>query len=143
MSFEERNRETVDEQVELALRNFRESVHGWSAQEYCKARTIRRSRWDLVWRMMANPVLGWTMTGALVVGSVGVPVRVHHERQVAAERSAQSLRQQQLEKENEARQAAVQMSDDELLAHVDSDIAQDTPDAMQPLASLMSDSTTK
>jgi hypothetical protein len=30
-----------------------------------------------------------------------------------------------------------------LLSHVDSDIAQAAPDAMQPLASLMSDSSTK
>jgi hypothetical protein len=35
------------------------------------------------------------------------------------------------------------MSDDELLSHVDSDVAQVAPDAMEPLASLMSDASTK
>ncbi len=42
MSFDEKNPEMEDEQVELALRNFRESVRGWSEQEFSKARTVRR-----------------------------------------------------------------------------------------------------
>jgi hypothetical protein len=142
MSFEEKNRETEDAQVELALRNYRESVHAWSEQEFTKARTVRRSRWDAFWRVLANPVLDWSLACALVVTSVGIPVTVHHQRQLVAERNAQMLRQQELAREA-AQQEAVAMSDDELLSHVDSDIAQAAPDAMEPLASLMSDSSAK
>jgi cell division protein FtsL len=142
MNLDERNEEIEDAQIESALRNFRESVHGWSEQEFSKARTIRRSRWDALWRLMANPVLDWTLACVLVVTSVGVPVTVHHQRQLVAERNAQILRQQQLQKEA-AQQEADAMSDDELLTHVDSDIAQAAPDAMEPLASLMSDASTK
>jgi hypothetical protein len=142
MSLDERNREIEDAQVESALKNFRESVRGWSEQEFSKARTVRRSRWDRVWSVLANPVLDWTLAGVLVVTSVGVPVTVHHQRQVIAERNAQLMRQQQLAREA-APQEAVGMSDDELLSHVDSDVAQVAPDAMEPLASLMSDASTK
>jgi hypothetical protein len=142
MSFEEKNRLNEDEQIELALRSFRDSVHAWSEQEFSKARTIRRSRWDAFWRVLANPVLGWTLASALVVTSVGVPVTVHHQRELVAARNAQMLRQQLLEKQA-AQQEAVAMSDDELLSHVDSDVAQAAPDAMEPLASLMSDSSSQ
>jgi hypothetical protein len=142
MSLDERDSEIEDEQVESALRNFRESVRGWSEQEFSKARTTRRSRWDRMWSVLANPVLDWTLAGVLVATSVGVPVAVHHQRQVTAERNAQILRQQQLAKEG-APQEAVAMSDDELLSHVDSDVAQAAPDAMEPLASLMSDGSTE
>jgi hypothetical protein len=142
MSLDERNREIEDAQVESALKNFRESVRGWSEQEFSKARTVRRSRWDRVWSVLANPVLDWTLAGVLVVTSVGVPVTVHHQRQVIAERNAQLMRQQQLAREA-APQEAVGMSDEELLSHVDSDVAQVAPDAMEPLASLMSDASTK
>jgi cell division protein FtsL len=142
MSFEEKNWEAEDAQVELALRNYRDSVRAWSEQEFRNVRTVRRSRWDGFWRVLANPVLGWSLACALVVASVGIPANVHHQRQLVAERNAEVLRQQQLQREA-AQQEAVAMSDDELLAHVDSDIAQAAPDAMEPLASLMSDSSAK
>ena len=44
MNFEGQDRETED--VQAALRHFRESVHEWSEQEFGRARVIRRSRWD-------------------------------------------------------------------------------------------------
>lgn len=136
--------EIEDVQVEAALRHFRESVHGWSEQEFSKARTIRRSRWDRVMRMVANPVLGSALAGVLVIASAGVPAALYHERQVAADHAAKLKLQQELDaKKAEQLQAAVKIDDDELLRHVDSDIAQAAPDAMEPLASLMSDSATK
>jgi hypothetical protein len=67
-----------------------------------------------------------------------VPVRIHHERQVVAEQNAARERQLELAKEAREQQANA-MTDDELLSHVDSDIAQGAPDAMQPLASMMTD----
>jgi hypothetical protein len=138
MKFEESKHEFEDTQVELALRNFRESVHGWSEQEYARPRVIKRSRWDAIFRLVANPVMAGSLASALVITSVGVPVRIHHERQVAAEQNAARERQLELAKEAREQQANA-MTDDELLSHVDSDIAQGAPDAMQPLASMMTD----
>ena len=80
---------------------------------------------------------------ALLVVSVGVPVSVHHERQVVADRQAALDRERAMQAEAAKQQAAPAMSDDELLSHVDSDIAQAAPDAMEPLASLMSETAAK
>jgi hypothetical protein len=140
-------RKTEDEQlenerIEMALRHFRDSVRAWSDEEFSRPRTIVHSRWDNFWRAAANPAMGWALAGVLMLGGVAVPVSVVHERQAAAEQAKKLAIQQQQErlKEEAARQQAdVAMNDDELLSHVDSDIAQSTPDAMQPLASLMND----
>jgi hypothetical protein len=143
MNFEERDRET--EEVQAALRHFRESVHEWSEQELGLARVIRRSRWDAMWRVLARPAMAWSLASALVVVSVGIPASVDHERQVAAERQASLEREQAMQAEAVKQQVttATAMSDDELLSHVDSDIAQAAPDAMEPLASLMSETAAK
>jgi cell division protein FtsL len=152
MNFEGQGRETEDvqlqdAQVDAALRNFRESVHAWSGQEFGRARVIRRSRWDAMSRVIARPAMVWAMAStlacALLVVSVGVPVSVHHERQVVADRQAALDRERAMQAEAAKQQAAPAMSDDELLSHVDSDIAQAAPDAMEPLASLMSETAAK
>ena len=141
MNFEKR--ETED--VQAALRHFRESVHEWSEQEFGRARVIRRSRWDAMWRVIARPAMVWAMACALVVVSVGIPASVHHERQAVADRQAALEREQAMQAEAAKQQVttATAMSDDELLTHVDSDIAQAAPDAMEPLASLMSETAAK
>lgn len=126
--------------VDLALKHFRESVHNWSEQEFVRPRSVQRSRWTAIFHLVANPVMACSLAGVLVIGSVGVPVSIRHERQVEAAKIAAQQRQQELEKQARDQQATVVMSDDELLSHVDSDIAQGAPDAMQPLASLMNDS---
>jgi hypothetical protein len=130
--------EHEDVQVQDALRNFRSSMHAWSEQllneqELRRERKpIARSRW-----MMA-PAMAWGLASVLAVAAVTVPVSVHHERQIVAMRQAAEL-----EKQRQAAEAARQVAidDEALLNHVDSDIAQSTPDAMEPLASLMRDTT--
>jgi hypothetical protein len=143
MNFEGQDRETED--VQAALRHFRESVHGWSEQEFGRARVVRRSRWDAMFQLIARPAVGWATAALLVAASVGVPLAVHHERELAVERRLVIERQQQLAlaEDKAKQQAATAMSDDELLTHVDSDIAQAAPDAMEPLASLMSETAAK
>jgi hypothetical protein len=157
MNYEEKNRKTQDAQdaqldevrVDEALRHFRSSVQAWSEQEFGRARTVRRSRWDAMLRMAVNPVLSWTMVGLVAAASVAIPVSVHHEREVAAERrlAVEQIEQQQraaVEAAKLQEASAIQASainDDELMSHVDSDVAQAAPDAMEPLASLMSDTT--
>jgi hypothetical protein len=142
MNYDEKIRTAEDAELDEALRHFRSSVQAWSEQEYGRARTVRRSRWDAVLRLAANPVLGWTMAGLVAAASVAIPVGVHHERELAIEQRRaveQVERQQQAAMEAAKLQEASAINDDELMSHVDSDIAQAAPDAMEPLASLMSD----
>ena len=139
------NFENEDRDVQTALRNFRASVHAWSEQEMARPRQIQPKRVSGWMRLMAVPVLGWGLAGVLIVAGVSVPVTVHHERQVEATRRAAIQEQQRQAAEAAARLAQNSMNDsgddEELLKHVDSDIAQATPDAMEPLASLMGDTT--
>jgi len=130
--------EDNDPQVEAALRHFRQSVRGWSDGEFAKVRTISpRAR---AWRFWQAPALGWGLATILVVSAVTVPVEMHRQREVAAAQAAAKQQQPAIDAEQGA---AVEMSDEELLSHVDTDIAQATPDAMEPLASLMSDTATR
>ena len=138
-----------DVQVEEALRNFRASIHQWSEQEYVRPRTIERTSWSRFqtgfWRMIANPALGGTLAAALLITSVGVPVAIEREHKIAAERQAlldrqkRELQQHLAEEEAKKSTAANTVDDGAFLDDVDSDIARATPDAMQPLASLMMD----
>jgi cell division protein FtsL len=142
MNFDEKQRES--EEVEMALRHFRESVRSWSGDEFAKARTIapvRRGFWS---RMVQAPALGWGLASLLVISAATVPVEVHHRRQLVAEQQAALQHQKEVaDKAAELQMAAASMSDEELLSHVDSDIAQATPDAMEPLAQLMSEAASK
>jgi len=132
-----------DPQVEAALRNFRQSVHSWSEQEYSRTRmpavASRRSSWSL----FANPIAAWGLAGVLAVSAITVPTGIHfrHEQQrIAAEQAAaEAQRQEELKHQQEVQQAAMKISDEELLSHIDSDLAQAAPDAMEPLASLMNE----
>ena len=133
------NFENEDQDVQTALKNFRASVHAWSEQEMARPRQVQPVRLSGWMRLMATPMLGWGLASVLVVAGVTVPVRVHHERQVAAMRQAAIQEQQRQAVEAAARLAQNSMDDEELLKHVDSDIAQAAPDAMEPLASLMGD----
>jgi hypothetical protein len=148
MNFEDKNRETEDvqlqdAQVEAALRHFRSSVHEWSGQEFGRARVVRRSRWDAMFQVIARPAVGWAMAALLAAASVGVPLALHREREVATAHSLVMERQREMEANAARQQAAPEMNDDELMSHVDSDIAQAAPDAMEPLASMMSDTAAK
>jgi hypothetical protein len=140
--------EIEDERVNAALKNFRASVHAWSEQEANRVRTVRRAPLGGFWRVMATPMMGWALAGVLIVSGVGVPVTVNHHRQVAAAERAAAENRQRLATEAAARKAELAMDthamdDEELMNHVDSDVAQATPDAMEPLASMMSDTANK
>ena len=137
MNFEEKQ-QTEDVQVETALRHFRESIHTWSEQEYARPRSVASNRRSGLW-FVQNRLASWGLSSALTLTAVGVPTTLYlrHEQQVKVDQQiateAQRLRDEQ------QRQAALQVNDEELMSHVDADISQAAPDAMQPLASLMSD----
>ena len=112
-----------------ALRDFRTSVHAWSEAVYQRPRTIEPAPRRMAWRKAAS----WALGSVLVAGGVGGGLLGYEHRQeqvrVAAVREAQRQREIQ---EERARQAA------EELARVDSDISRQVPDALEPLARLMS-----
>ncbi len=154
MSFEDNKPQSEDPQVEAALRQFRESIHQWSDEEFSRNRTLSRtapssfgSIWQRSFHSLTRPAIASALAGILIVGGAAVPILVHHERQLAIASEARALEQAR-ERERIATerqqiqnvsQAADAVSDENLLSHVDSDIAQATPDAMEPLARMMND----
>jgi len=135
-----------DAQVEMALRNFRESVRGWSEQEFAHPRAIQVSRHGVAWWVVQHIGAAWALAVVLAVSGVSVPVGVHlhnQQAQMEAKKAADAAERAKQERLAEVQRQAYTIDDEALLKDVDSDIAQGTPDAMEPLASLMSDSAAK
>jgi cell division protein FtsL len=143
MSLEKRKRQVDDAEVEAALRHFKASVHDWSDREFARTRPLIATAPVGFWSWMRSPFVGWALGCAVLLAAVGVPVTVHHERVVVAEHDAVVREQARLDAEAATSRAieneAASVSDEYLLTHVDSDISQATPDAMQPLAELMNE----
>jgi hypothetical protein len=119
----------TDQELEKALVNFRESVHGWSDAEFNRPRTVHGAAYSN-WR----PMLAWTLGLVVVAGGVSGGIYDHHrivvERQQTAARIAH---ERQLAEQQKARE------DESLLANVDTDVSRSVPAAMEPLAQLMED----
>jgi len=117
-----------DPEMERALRDFRLSVHAWSDAVYQRPRQVEVAPRRTAWRKAAS----WALGSVLVAGGVGGGLLEYQHRQelarIAAAREAQHQRQIQEERAREAEQ---------LLAQVDRDVSQQVPDALQPLAQLM------
>lgn len=124
-----------DVKLEQALTDFRSSVHAWSEAVYSRPRTVDMSVRRRSWRLAAGWVLGCT----LVAGGVTAGV-VQHQRQEEAARVALAEQQQTQEQQLSAAKERARQQDRNLMANVDSDTAQEVPDAMEPLAQLMEDS---
>lgn len=135
------DREMDDARIDQALRNFRGSVKAWSDAEFVKPREVRRSRWNSIWMMLTRPAVSGAMAAVVAAGCIFIPAAVVHQHQVAAEQRQEAINRTNRQRAMEAQERAAQAMDDSaLMTEVDSDIAQEAPDAMQPLASLMSDS---
>jgi len=132
--------------VEQALRHFRQSVHAWSEREIASARKpdLMSSRIRSGFFPLRMPVANWAAAAVLLVAAVAGPV-AYRERAAKIEQQqheAKILADKKVAEETAAKLQAYEMDDEELLKHVDSDVAQQTPDAMEPLASLMTDEKT-
>ena len=138
MSFEMDERNMVEQELETALKNFRQSVHAWSEAELVRPRAVVRAGF---WARMRKPIVAGALGCVVAVTAITVPVTVHQRNVAIAAHDAQLKEQQRLA--DAAAQGAAAVNDDKLLADVDSDIAQATPDALAPMASMMSDSTGK
>ncbi len=132
-----------DAQVEAALRNFRESVQAWSERETARPYAPQPRRRGVTWWMVQHTGAAWALAVVLVVAGISVPEGVHlrHEEQrVEAQKALDAAARVEQQRLAEAQVRTRTLNDEEFLKDVDSDIAQGTPDAMEPLASLMGDS---
>ena len=134
MSWHEKNTDVAGDTIlEDALKNFRQSVHEWSGAAYSRPRVDVRVTAHSGWRLAT----AWALGGVLAVCSLSTGIYEHHHRQVVAAqiKAALEARQRQLAAQERAR-----MSDEDLLATVDSDVARTVPAAMEPLAQMMDES---
>jgi hypothetical protein len=142
--------ESEEKELEQVLRNFRQSVHAWSDAEYSRPRALASAGTHRAWRM----ALGWALGCVLAVGSVaGGLLERHHQQtlaRMAADHEAQQQHAKAVEKTaapvaQEEQIAAVEPSttDEDLLAAVDSDVSRQVPSAMEPLAQLMENDTSR
>jgi hypothetical protein len=122
-----------DFELEQALHEFKSSVHAWSDAAYNRPRTLAREVRQRSWRL----AVGWALGCLLVAGSVsgGLFERQHRIelQKIAAQQRAEE--QQKLAHQ----QQAAGVSDEVLLAGVDSDVSRQVPSAMEPLAQMMSE----
>lgn len=125
----------TDAGLDRALAEFRSNVHAWSEAAYTRARIadfpVRRRSWRLV--------AGWALGCALMAGGVTGGILEHQQQKAAhiAVVAEQPAQQQQLATAQEQAQPPEHNRDPNLMAKIDSDTAQEVPDAMQPLAQLM------
>jgi len=117
--------ELHDPQMEQVLRDFRSSVHAWSDAVYQRPRRVEVAHRRMAWRRAA----AWTLGSVLVVGGAGGGlVEQQHRKEQARIAAAREAEHQREMKEREA---------EEELAKVDTEVSREVPDAMEPLAQLM------
>lgn len=126
--------EIEDAGLGQALKNFRLSVHAWSDAELSRPRTLAAASPRGAWRTAT----AWALGCVLVAGGLsGAVYERQHRRElalIAAQRAAEQQKQLAAEKARE---------EEDLLAHVDSDLSRDVPAAMEPLAQLMQEDETQ
>jgi hypothetical protein len=150
-----------DEQLDSLLANFRSTVHSWSAQEYARADMPmplpKRTRFPLT---PLRLVTGLAMVAVLVavpwvnhLNSANNPPLAHHmyvtnnpqvattaqvEAQAPAPEQETAVTSRNLSRSFLTAKPVASMNDEELMAAVDEDVSQRSPDAMSPLVELMS-----
>ena len=116
-------------ELQEAISNFRLCVHGWSEAALSRPRSAVEPGRRRIWRL----AVGWALGCVLVAGGVSGGVYEHlHRQQLARIAAARVAEQQRM-----AAQQRVRQEDEDLLAKVDSDVSQEVPSAMEPLAQLM------
>jgi hypothetical protein len=128
----ERSVDQEDLELEQALKDFKSSVHAWSDAAYRRPRAFTKEVRLRSWRL----ALGWALGCALVAGSVSGGLLQRHHR-VEQARIAAGQRAAEQQKQLREQQARAQVSDEALLAEVDSDVARQVPSALEPLAQMM------
>jgi hypothetical protein len=127
-----------DVELEQALRDFKLSVDAWSDAALSRPRTVVHEVRRRSWRLAA----GWALGCVLAAGSVSGGLYERHHQQEQARIAAQQ-REVDRQKQLEEQQARAKISDEVLLADVDSDVSRQVPSAMEPLAQMMGEDATK
>jgi hypothetical protein len=119
-----------DAALDRVLSDFRSSIHAWSDAVYNRPRPIAAASRRAVWRKAA----AWSLGPMLVIGAAGGGVlEIRHRQDSARIAAAREARQQSALAEEREREAEKE------LAKVDTDVAREVPNAMEPLAQLMTE----
>ena len=121
----------LEPELREALGNFKASVNAWSEAMMSRPREVKAPA-RVNWSAVTKWALGCVVFAGTVSGGVLQNFRMQEASRVEAARIAEQQRQ------IAAPKAAV--PDDELMAKVDSDIAREVPSALEPMASLMTES---
>jgi hypothetical protein len=118
----------VGQDMERVLRDFRLSVHAWSDAVYQGPRQVEVAPRRMAWRTAT----AWALGSVLVVGSAGGGlVEYQYQKQQARIAAAREAEHQREIQEQRAREA------EEELAKVDNEVSREVPNALEPLAQLM------
>lgn len=120
--------EAQDRYLDQVLRDFRASIHAWSEVAYTRPRPLAASPARAGWRKTAAWALGCVLAAGIAGGGV---LEYRHQEQLARIAAAREAQRQRALTEQRAQEAALE------LAKIDSDVAREVPDAMEPLAQLM------
>ncbi len=125
--------ETMEPEVREALGDFKSSLDAWSEAASSLPRTAKvqaRTNWGLVTK--------WALGCVVFAGTVSGGIYENQRQKEAARTEAARVAEHQREV------AAQRVKDEEdLMAKVDSDVAQEVPSALEPLASLMDENENK
>jgi hypothetical protein len=117
----------LDPALKQALGDFKASVNAWSESAANRPHAIRAVVVRRTWRLAA----GWGLASLLIAGAASGGLYEHHHQQELARVAAERQAEHQREVAAERAQATEKM-----LASVDSDVSQEVPDALEPLAAL-------
>jgi len=124
--------ESDDPVVEQALRSFKASVDAWSEAAYNRPRTVKAVRHS--WRRVSAWALGCAVAAASVGGAM---YERRHQQELAHMAAVRAAAQRAAAAKLAAEHQTAVVTDEDLLASVDSDISRAVPAAMEPLAQLM------
>jgi hypothetical protein len=120
-------RDEMGPAMKQALGDFKASVHAWSESAANRPHAIRAVVVRRTWRLAA----GWGLAFILIAGAASGGLYEHHHQQELARIAVERQAAHQREVAAERAQATERM-----LASVDSDVSQEVPDALEPLAAL-------
>ncbi|HEY2467936.1 MAG TPA: hypothetical protein VGI45_08840 [Terracidiphilus sp.] len=127
--------EALEPELREALGNFKASVTAWSETTMSRPREVKvpvRTNWGLVTK--------WALGCAVFAGTVSGGMYQSYRQQEIVKSEAAAAATRATEQQRElAAQTAKEQSAEDLMAKVDSDISQQVPSALEPLASLMTD----
>ena len=120
-----------DAELGQALESFKQCVDAWSDAAYSRPRTVEQTVRRRSWRL----AVCWALGCVLVAGSLSGGV---FERQHQIDLKQRAARQRAAEQQKQGeQQARAQVTDEDLLTDVDSDVSRQVPSAMEPLAQMM------